>query len=198
MIDKPANRPGFSVNRFQLGSLATNLPFPAAPSLVDGNTFKGEFQLPASSDLKTPRFFAMQLDEILLPNEPLISVTSAKNIVETVVAGGDYTVKEMIGAQDWKIKIQGYAVREGNRDQAVATSLVPTDYPEEWLRRLILLYRRNRALAVTCQLMTYYNVKNLVINDIDFPAIAGASDYFAYQISASSDESSLAKLIRRK
>ena len=61
-----------------------------------------------------------------------------------------------------------------------------------------MLFNRNRALDVKCQLMTYYNVTKLLLEDIDFPAIAGASDYFAYQITASSDNSALAKLIRKK
>ncbi|GGG33409.1 DUF6046 domain-containing protein [Hymenobacter glacieicola] len=189
--------PDFKVSRFQLGSLVTNLPFPAVPGPERVNQ-AAEFRAPSASDLGTPRFFAMQLDEVMLPNEPLITVTSSKNIVKTVVAGGDFTVKEIIGADDWQIKIQGYAVKEGNRAQAVASSLVPQDYPEEWLRRLVMLYRRNRQLEVKCQLLTYFNISSLVIENIEFPAIAGASDHFAYQISASSDESSLAKLLRKK
>lgn len=189
--------PQFKVNTFQLPNLLTSLPFPAKLEPEQGSKTP-DFRPPSASDLGTPRFFAMQLDEVLLPNEPLITVSSSKNIVKTVVAGGDFTVKEIIGADDWKIKIQGYAVREGNRGQGVASSLVPEDYPEEWLRKLVRLYRRNQALEVKCQLLTYFNITALVLEDIEFPAVAGATDYFAYQITACSDESSLGKLQRKK
>ena len=190
--------PSFNVNRFQLGALATSLPFPAAATASDQGSTVANFTPQLNADLGTPRFFAMQLDEILLPNEPLISVSGTKNIIVTEIAGGNDPVVEMVGRQRWKVKIQGYAVKEGNRGRAVASSLVPTDYPEEWLRRLVMPFNRNRALDVKCQLMTYYNVTKLLLEDIDFPAIAGASDYFAYQITASSDNSALAKLIRKK
>jgi hypothetical protein len=189
--------PPFNVNRFQLGARVTALRFPMVGK-PDQASQVPEFKAPAASDLGTPRFFAMQLDEIMLPNEPLITVSSSKNIVKTVIPDVDFTVKEIISADDWKVKIQGYAVKEGDRGRAVANSLVPEDYPEEWLRRIIMLYRRNRRLEVKCQLMTYYNITHLVIEDIEFPAIPGASDYFAYQFTACSDESTLGKLIRKK
>ncbi|MBD2769700.1 hypothetical protein IC235_17560 [Hymenobacter sp. BT664] len=182
---------------FQLGALLTRLPYGGIEPFEKARQ-AAEFKAPTASDLGTPRFFAMQLDEVMLPNEPLITVSGSKHMVETVIAGGDFTVIEMIGADNYAIKIQGYAVREGNRSQAVANSLVPEDYPEEWLRKLIMLFRRNRHLKVQCQLLTYFNITALVIKTIEFPAIEGASDYFAYQITAVSDESSLAKLIRKK
>jgi Domain of unknown function (DUF6046) len=196
VADFPAVR-GLTANLYQLANLGMKLPFPAAAAPEKGRQAEA-FRPPSISDLGTPRFFAIQLAETMLPNEPLITVGGAKNIVKTVVAGGDGTVKEMIGADDWRIKIQGYAIREGDRTQAVANTLVPEDYPEEWLRKLVSLYKRHHHLKVECHYLSYFNIRSLVIENIDFPPVAGASDFFAYEITALSDESSLAKITRPK
>jgi hypothetical protein len=193
---KPTTAPAHTVSRFQLGALLTRFPYSGVDAFEETRK-AAEFKAPTASDLGTPRFFAMQLDEVMLPNEPLISISLAKNVVKTVVAGGDGTVKEMIGADDFAILIQGWAIKEGARS-SVPNSLVPDAYPEEWLRKLIMLAKRNRRLDVRCQLLTYFNITGLVIENIDFPAIEGADDHFAYQIKAVSDESSLGKLIRKK
>jgi hypothetical protein len=184
---------GFSFDLADAKGLVRHLPFPAASQLAKTNT-ADVFSLPTSSVLGTPLFFALKIAEVTLPNEPLITVSGSKTIVKTQVAGGDFTVKEMIGRDDWKINIKGYAVREGAVRDRPAGGLVPDDYPEEWLRALISLYNRNTALDCQCQLLSYFNISRLVIEDITFPAVAGAHGYFAYEINAMSDESSLAKL----
>jgi hypothetical protein len=177
----------------KLSGLTTRLPFPDAKNPAKGNEAE-LFTLPTSSVLGTPRYFAIKIAEVTLPNEPLITVSGSKTIVKTQVAGGDFTVKEIIGMDDWKINIKGFAVREGAVRERAAGGLVPDDYPEEWLRSLVSIYRRGFALDVQCQLLSYFNISRIVIEDINFPPVAGAAGYFAYEINASSDESSLAKL----
>ncbi len=194
--DTPSNvsqANGFSFDLRKAKGLVTLLPFPDAKTPAKTNE-ADLFQLPTSAVLGTPRYFAIKIAEVTLPNEPLITVSGSKTIVKTQVAGGDFTVKEVIGTDDWKINIKGFAVREGATRDRPAGGLVPDDYPEEWLRSLVSLFRRNTALDVQCQLLSYFNISRLVIEDISFPAVPGAHGWFAYEINASSDESSLAKL----
>lgn len=188
---------------FDLGDLrkakgvVTHLPFPDAKRPAKSNEAE-LFNLPTSSVLGTPRYFAITIGGVTLPNEPLIRVSGAKNIVVTDIAGGDDAVVEMIGRQRWKIQIQGYAVREGAARDRPAGGLVPDDYPEEWLRKLVALYNQNEALDCQCQLLSYFNITRLLIEDIDIAAVPGAHGYFPYQINASSDRSALASLKLRR
>lgn len=189
----PADRP-FEFDLRKGKGLITHLPFPDA---ILGQVKTNEapaFAPVLATELGTPRYFALKIDKLTLPNEPLITVTGSKTIVKTQVAGGDFTVKEIIGRDDWKINIKGFAVREGAVRDLPNGGLVPEAFPEEWLRALVTLYNQNRALDCECQLFTYFNIRRLVIEDISFPAVAGAHGYFAYEINAMSDDSSLAKL----
>lgn len=184
---------GISFDLRKAAGLSTHLPFPDAKRPTKSNE-ADLFTLPTSSVLGTPRYFALKLAEVMLPNEPLITVSGSKTIVKTQVAGGDFTVKEIIGADDYKVRIQGWAAREGAVRDRPKGGLVPDDYPEEWLRSLVNLYRRNEALAVECQLLTYFNITRLLIEDINFPAVPGAGGKFAYEINAISDRATLATL----
>ena len=184
---------GFSLDLNDAKGLLKLLPFPAASQPAKTNT-ADVFSLPTSAVLGTPLFFSLKIDGVQLPNEPLITVTGSKTIVKTQVAGGNFTVKEMMGLDDWKINVKGYAVREGAVRDRPGSGLVPEDYPEEWLRALITLFNKNTALDCQCQLLSYFNITRLVMEDISFPAVAGAHGYFAYEFNAMSDESSLAKL----
>ncbi|WP_400192819.1 DUF6046 domain-containing protein [Hymenobacter sp. B81] len=188
--------PGFSINISQAaGSASRLLPFPGVnqpAQLVKAP----DFTMPPESMLGTPMYFTIKIGDVQLPNEPLITVFSSKNIVKTVVAGGNFTVKEIIGLDDYKINIKGYAMREG-QPVLGGSSLVPEDYPEAELRKLANLNKITKDLPVTCQLLSYFNITRLVIEDMSFPPVAGAAGYFAYEINAVSDESSLAKLLRK-
>jgi hypothetical protein len=175
-------------------SVWRNLPFPDA-KLATQLRSGSEYAAPPVQALGVPMWFKLTLGGVELTNEQLITVTGAKTIVKTQVAGGDFTVKEIIGLDDYKVNIKGVCVREGNRFGGT-NSLVAPDYPEEQLRDLVALYRRNEALDVRCQLLSYFNITRLVMEDISFPAMPGSQGFVAYEINAVSDESMLAKLIR--
>jgi hypothetical protein len=187
------NGVGLNFDLREARGLAMRLPFPDANRIAKGNEAP-PFSLTASSDLSTPRYFALSIDDVMLPNEPLISVRGSKTIVKTRIANSNFTVKEIIGLDDWKINIKGYAVREGAVRERAAGGLVPDDYPEEWLRKLITLFKSNRALKCQCQLLSYFNISSLVIEDVSFPPVPGAQGFFAYEINAISDTSPLVKL----
>ena len=185
--------PGLTLRLREALGLTTGLPFPEAKKATKGNE-AAPFRLPTSSALGTPRYFAIKLAEVTLPNEPLITVSGSKTIVKAQIAHSDFTVKEIIGLNDWQINIKGFAVREGVVRDRPANTLVPEDYPEEWLRQLVSLYNRNYPLRCECQLLSYFNITGLVIESISFPPIAGAHGYFAYEINATSDQAFTAKL----
>lgn len=194
-INKP---PGFNANIFTGLGNPVLVPFPTV--LAGGNEFQNEapnFQAPPSHLLGNPMYFRLKLDDVWLPNEPLITLSGAKVIVKTPIAGGNGTVKEMIGEDDYKISIRGRAVREVAERYRDAGGLVPDDYPEEWMRTLARLWKINKDIACQCQLLSYFNITRCVIEDINFPPVPGESGSFYYEINAVSDESSVAKLIRK-
>ncbi len=173
-----------------------NLPFPGAKAPAELHQ-AAPTTAPPVQLLGTPQWFRVTLGGIVLPNAPLVTVTGAKTIVKTQVAGGDFTVKEIIGLDDYRVNIKGIGVREGQRDRGTNT-LVPNDFPEEILRDLVALYQRNEALDVSCQLLSYFGISRLVVEDISFPGIPGSQGYLAYELNAVSDRSKLATLTRKR
>lgn len=199
MEDQTRKPAGFSINIFSGKGLVPLAPFPKLlrGDLTTEQNQPKEFTAPPESLLGTPMFFRIQLDDVWLPNEPLITVSGAKIIVKTPIAGGNGTVKEMIGLDDYKINIKGQAVRETANRFKDAGGMVPDDFPEEKMRELARLWNINKDVPVRCQLLSYFNITRMVIEDITFPVVAGNSGSFYYEINAVSDESSVAKLIRK-
>ena len=187
---------GFNLNLFKAKGIVRQLPFTKAKEPAHQNK-PDEFDPPLATLLGNPMYFRVKIDGAYLPNEPLVMLTGSKVIVKTQIAGGNGTVKEMIGEDDYRINIKGRAVRETANRYRSTGGLVPEDYPEEWMRELARIWKLNRDVAVECQLLTYFNISRMVIEDITFPPVPGESGSFYYEINAVSDESSVAKLIRK-
>lgn len=152
----------------------------------------------AISSLGTPLFFPMTIDGVLLPNAPLITVTSVKHVVKTPVAGRDYTVKEIVSLDDYKINIKGVATNYDaiNGVAKNDSGVIYEDYPEDWLVLLNNLYKRKRSerandtisLPVQCDLLRMLGIHYLVLEKISFPAMVGVQSALAYEMEAVSDE----------
>jgi hypothetical protein len=198
-MEERTNKPaGFNANIFTGLGNPLLVPF---PKVLRGGSEEvntpAEFTPPPAHLLGNPMYFRLKLDDVWLPNEPLITLSGSKVIVKTPIAGGNGTVKEMIGEDDYKISIKGRAVREVAERYRDAGGLVPDDYPEEWMRTLARLWKINKDVSCQCQLLSYFNITRCVIEDITFPPVPGESGSFYYEINAVSDESSVAKLIRK-
>jgi hypothetical protein len=151
----------------------------------------------ALSSLGTPLFFPMTIDGVLLPNAPMITVSSTKQVVKTAVAGRDYSVKEVISIDDYKINIKGIATNyDPINGVAKNSDSIYEEFPEDWLVLLNNLYKRKRSekandtisLPVACDYLRMLGIHYLVIEKISFPPMIGVQSAFAYEMEAMSDE----------
>jgi hypothetical protein len=131
-------------------------------------------------------FMPMRLGGLVLPNEPSVSITSRKNIVETALAGSTRrgTVKELIAVEDWQVVIRGVALNYQSTKY----------YPEDQVKALRDLYERNEALEVMCALTNLMGIYRLVIRDFQLPEMIGVQHAQAYQFTCTSDEDFILEL----
>lgn len=164
-------------------------PYEAVPAARDaeGTEFvQMRNSLPAALPSGRTLFMPMRLGGVMLPNEPSISISSRKNIVETALAGSTRrgTVKELISIEDWQVTIRGVAINFESR-------LV---YPEDQVKALRDLYERNESLTVACALTNLLGIYRLVIRDFELPEMIGVQHAQAYQFNCTSDEDFLLEL----
>lgn len=127
-----------------------------------------------------PVFMPLRLGGVVLPNEPSVSFSSRKNIVETPLVGSSRrgTVKELISVEDWQVTIRGIAINFNSKEF----------YPEDIIKGLRDLYERNEALEVQCALTRLLGIYRLVIRDFSLPEMIGVQHAQAYQFTCTSDE----------
>lgn len=140
---------------------------------LNGKTLKG---IP----LYMPTGFLMGGVPVQLPNEPILTFSTRKTIVETPLAGNTRrgTVKELINSEDWSIRIQGVCIDE-NRN----------GYPQLEVLAIKKLFDYNGNLQILnyiCQVLL--EIRKVVIKDLTFSGIQGHPYSQAYEMSLVSDE----------
>lgn len=113
------------------------------------------------------------IDNIRLPNEPLISIKGNKRIIKTAVPGLAGEVIEHIQLGSYKITIKGIAV-----------NAFEDDLPQEEIRDIRELCEKLGSLKITNRLLTYFDIDHIVITDFDFPAVEGMQNAQLYVINA--------------
>lgn len=156
------------------------LPFPALPfNKVDLPNLSRLGRAILGKDLLGRPFFDdFVIDGHRLPNEPLLTITGKKTIVETIVVGSDRkgTVKEFISAEDYSIKIEGVIL--GNKE-----------YPYIEVDKLVEICEQPAALPIQNDILNlFFRVNNIVIKDYGFGSMKGKPFSQSYYISAVSDE----------
>lgn len=173
---------------------------PAFPSWWENN--KTAFVVPSLNSISEARSsgstYFMTLNvadkqgiQTLFPNEPLVSFSLAKTIVETATIGKHRKgkVKEYICTEDWQISIQGLCIDLQNK----------TEYPAAQVQELTQLFEKNESLEVVGnKLFTLFGITNIVLKDIHFEAMQGKESIQKYTIKAVSDTDFYAELTERK
>lgn len=165
---------------------------PGFPETPDSGSLEGsEFvnmrnTLSSQTPLGTVLFMPVSIGGVLLPNEPSVSVSSRKNIVETALVGSTRrgTVKELISIEDWVITVRGIAY---NYDSKIY-------YPEDQVKALNDLYDRNESLEIKCALTSLLGIYRVVIKDFLMPEMIGVQNAQAYQFNLVSDEDFILEL----
>ncbi|MEJ8591524.1 hypothetical protein JSO54_09780 [Riemerella anatipestifer] len=131
-------------------------------------------------------------EEFPFPNEPLISMSLAKTIVETATVGKERkgTVKEYICTEDYQITIRGVCMYEdvNKRDE----------YPAEQVQNLQRLFEINDTLEIVNNpFLLLFDIKSLVLKDIEWEEMAGNQGVQKYTIKAVSDQDFYADLTEK-
>ncbi len=162
---------------------------PPFPSWWENN--KTKFVLPSLENISEARsngseyFMTLTLEDkqgnkTTFPNEPLVSFSLTKTIVETATVGKyrKGKVKEYINTEDWNITIKGLCVDIEN----------PEKYPTKQVQLLNQLFDKNESLEVVGnKLFELFGIRNIVLKDISFDDMAGKEGIQKYEIKAVSD-----------
>jgi len=105
----------------------------------------------------------------------LITVTQAKKIITTEIAGNNGTVKEFIGLSDYDITINGRLTGDYNRR------------PQDQLEDLIQYLNLNITIGMTSNYLYDLGIDDAVITDYDLPQIEGNYSTQFFTINAISD-----------
>jgi hypothetical protein len=173
------------------------------PVLIDAKSYKGIIYKGKpermQSHLKTPVLMPVTLGKgdsvkwktiadgvtyedscksMVLPATTLVDFTQAKIIERTQVPGRKGTVKEYIGLDDWRIRIRGILINFNREDEL----------PEEEIKALKDLKNVPVAIPIICDIAQWLDISDVVIENIDFPAIEGYGNMQPFSIDCLSDE----------
>lgn len=126
-------------------------------------------------------------NEYTFPNEPLISITLTKTIVETATVGKERkgTVKEYICTEDYQISINGVCMDPNDLDE----------YPTDQVKELHSMFEINDSLEVISNpFFELFGIRNIVLKEIQFDEMAGEQGLQKYTITAVSDQDFYADL----
>lgn len=126
--------------------------------------------------LGRPYTMPVQLNDVWLPFEPILSVRLLKNIVKTPVAGRKGTVKELVNIDDYQITLTSVFV---SPDDNYPTADV------EWLHSL---FEINETVRILSPLTDILNIESVVIENINLLAMPGKQNMQAFEINMISDD----------
>ena len=129
--------------------------------------------------LGKPMFMDVTIDGVRLPNEPLITITGKKVIVETVVVGSERrgTVKEFITTEDYQIKIEGICIEPNVKA-----------YPLAQVESIINLIDKDEALDFSNEIAELFGINRIVIKDHGWGNMKGKPFSQSYYLTCISDE----------
>lgn len=118
----------------------------------------------------------VEYPSILMPPTTVVELSRRKRIVKTHVNGAQTgTVKEYIGADDYEVRLTGMMVSQDN--------YMPVDYIQDWVR----VMEAPVALDVTAELLQWFGIFRIVVEDYTLAQVEGYQNLVAYQIRAVSD-----------
>lgn len=116
-----------------------------------------------------------QLSDFWLPPATMVDFSRVKNISRTDVIGGNGTVKEIYGFDDWQIRIRTVC----HNDELSS---------REYEKRLIEWSEVIQSISVEGDLFGWKNIHNLVIESIDIRSLEGTPNVIPIELNCISDE----------
>lgn len=108
----------------------------------------------------------------------LMTFSKEKDIIKTVVKGGDNVVVERFGTRPWEIDIRGILIDVENRS-----------YPASEIEDLNELFEFNGIIKVIGEQFYDKNIDSIYISSISITPVEGFTDTIQFNISASSQKS---------
>lgn len=136
--------------------------------------------------------FSYKGETFQLPNEPLISMSLLKTIVETATVGTERigTVKEYICTEDYQISIRGVCVNEDSDERDV--------YPSDQVEMIQKMFLINDRLEVTTNpFLELFGIRSVVLKSIDWEEMAGEQGLQKFSITAVSDNDFFADMTEK-
>lgn len=121
------------------------------------------------------RIITRKYEDLWLPATTMVDFSRAKNIIKTNVLGGNGTVKEIYGFDDWVIRIRMVCLNEEKAAREYENLIV------SWSEII-------EPIEVKCALFTRKQIHRLVIEDMDIRSIVGQPDVVPIELSCVSDE----------
>ena len=115
------------------------------------------------------------LSDLWLPPATMVDFSRYKNISRTDVIGGNGTVKEIYGFDDWSIRIRALCIN----DELSA---------REYEKRIIEWSETVQSISVEGDLFGWKNIHNLVIEGIDIRSLEGVPNVIPIELNCISDE----------
>lgn len=169
-------------------------PYTAEPvgGIYDGNALLGKVvQFPVVVEAFTYRvrkdgeFQDKDFEQYQLPVTCLIDITLQKNIVVTAIQGRNGTVKELISNGDYRVRIRGALVGDGQA------------YPMEDVQKLQELAAVPAAFPVSGWLFEVLGISYLVLENLDFPSFEGMTNTQPFTMDCISDNTPDIQLIEQ-
>lgn len=167
-------------------------PYPDWETEADSIQQPDIYNVSEAKVLGRPYFMELKLQSnkkvYMLPNEPLVSISLQKTIVETPTVGEERigTVKEYICTEDFNIDIKGVCVGAKG------------SYPAKEVAIINELFSINEALDVKDNLFfSLFNIQKIILRNISFDEMMGKESVQKYTINAVSDQPFFAELTDR-
>lgn len=144
-------------------------------------TFKGEgLDKPYKVYQPSGELQDVTMQNFLIPAATVVDFSRAKNIIQTDVLGGDGTVKELFGFDDWQIRMRGFCLTDNSRPTAKTA--------QEQKETLMKWESIAGSIKVEGSLFAEKNIREIVIESINIKQIQGRPWAISFEISAMSNE----------
>lgn len=126
------------------------------------------------------RLEEINIRSFMLPAATVADFTRAKKIITTEVLGGDGTIKELYGFDDWNIRIRGVCLDDAARSHASTAT--------EQKRELLKWENIAGAVKVNGSLFKEKDITEIVIQSIHIRQLEGKPWAIPFEISAVSNQ----------
>ena len=124
---------------------------------------------------------------------PIITLAGSINVIETVVAGLDGSIKEVASVNDYVLNIKGFLTSTVYTDvqddqSGFSYRLNPNEFPEKEFRQLRRFFEAKQSLEVVeSRLLSYFNIKKILVKSINYPELEGYTFIVPFELECVSD-----------